>query len=223
MKGNGTPANNKKKNRRSIGRKSKVRGRTKKPSKQKYGLEGGGGCHSDSEKPESSRRKRPVSPSFCLFSSLKHTYTQVNTRAQNTHSCINAHNSKLFHSPLHVFLSHAIFIHSSSLPLLYSCLRPPPNLCSAAKWADLTVLLPLLSAVSLSLNYLKAGTPTSACLPLTPPHAPSLSLLFSVPSSPAVIPSSSGCSYFLCFCHVWETQIRTMNHTVITGTRLNKV
>lgn len=139
-----------KKNRRGIGRKSKVRGRTKKPSKQKYGLEGGGGCHSDSEKPESSRRKRPVSPSFCLFSSLKHTYTQVNTRAQNTHSCINAHNSKLFHSPLHVFLSHAIFIHSSSLPLLYSCLRPPPHLCSAAKWADLTVLLPLLSAESLS-------------------------------------------------------------------------
>lgn len=199
-----------------------MRGRTKKPSKQKYGLEGGGGCHSDSEKPESSRRKRPVSPSFCLFSSLKHTYTQVNTRAQNTHSCINAHNSKLFHSPLHVFLSHAIFIHSSSLPLLYSCLRPPPTYalqrneltwqCSSPYWV-----------LSLSLNYLKAGTPTSACLPLTPPHAPSLSLLFSVPSSPAVIPSSSGCSYFLCFCHVWETQIRTMNHTVITGTRLNKV
>lgn len=222
MKGNGTPANNKKKNRSGIGRKSKVRGRTKKPSKQKYGLEGGGGCHSDSEKPESSRRKRPVSPSFCLFSSLKHTYTQVNTRAQNTHSCINAHNSKLFHSPLHVFLSHAIFIHSSSLPLLYSCLRPPPTYalqrneltwqCSSPYWV-----------LSLSLNYLKAGTPTSACLPLTPPHAPSLSLLFSVPSSPAVIPSSSGCSYFLCFCHVWETQIRTMNHTVITGTRLNKV
>lgn len=126
-----------KKNRRGIGRKSKERGRTKKPSKQKYGLEGGGGCHSDSEKPESSRRKRPVSPSFCLFSSLKHTYTQVNTRAQNTHSCINAHNSKLFHSPLHVFLSHAIFIHSSSLPLLYSCLRPPPPLlCSEMSWPD---------------------------------------------------------------------------------------
>lgn len=40
-----------------------------KQSKQECRMEGGGGCHGDSEKPERSRKIQPVSPSYCLFSS----------------------------------------------------------------------------------------------------------------------------------------------------------
>lgn len=89
-------------------------------------MEGGGGCRGDLEKPESSRRERPVSPSFCLFSSVAHTEYTCAACTQHTRANVHMH----AHTGKHcnVFLSRAIFIHSSSLPLSVQSFLP--LLCS---------------------------------------------------------------------------------------------
>lgn len=140
-----------------------------------------------------------------------HTHTHTMPTCANV---VHAH----IHTHTHAQANSSTVMSSSLSCYLYTLLSSPSRysplyLSSAVNELTWQCSSSALSAVSLSLNYLKAGTPTSACLPLTPPHtlplilspSPSPCLLSSVPSSLAVILSFGGRNYFLWLCRIWVT------------------
>lgn len=161
-------------------------------SKQGCVMRGEGRCRGDRDKPE---RRRPVSPSFCLFSAaLAHARTQM----WCTHTVGKVSLCNVFLS-----LSRAIFIHSVPLSLsLATALSAAP--LQWMSWPDSAPPLHWVLLVSLP-ELFKSWDPHKC---LSSPHTPSRSTFSfspshclppSLPPPPSgrpSFPSLDGCSYF---------------------------